>query len=150
MDIQIRILRTEAVIIIAQLVNYNPDQLEHHIINRMTAEDLLDPQEKMAAGKTVLDQAKLNGLSAQAINKLLFPDYVNREIWELLGGVYFYGTNENDPCNECGCEMELNDNDWDDERQSHIDIYKCTNEDCQHKDHRHGEEPECLTYVSAL
>ena len=100
--------------------------LEKRIFNRMIAENILGGyNETEVAGKSIYDVFKSCGLKDYEMIFILFDSQKKtKELTEILKEVYFWGINGE--CPDCGCEVRVEDTDWNELAQP-INLKECVN-----------------------
>ena len=100
--------------------------LEKRIFNRMIAENILGGyNETEVAGQSVYDVFKSCGLNKYQMTYTLFENIKDTiTLTEILKEVYFWGINGE--CPDCGCEVRVEDTDWNELAQP-INLKECVN-----------------------
>jgi hypothetical protein len=123
------IRKNESFSVLATATGKNHQELENAIVETLVENQLiLESYEDY--GKTIQEIMDENQEEIDDFIKFAFPEKeVNSEIAELLKGIYIWGNGSENPCPECGCEMEV-ENDgigtvqWVD--------FKCENPNCNY------------------
>ena len=84
--------------------------LEEHILESMKEHLYLDNSFE-DCGKTIEDLIiEFDEYSIEDVVEILFPDETeNDQLKEVLKSILFLGDGSTNPCDQCGCEMEVQD-----------------------------------------
>jgi hypothetical protein len=127
MDLSIK--RNDAFRVLSDATKISISDLEKIIIQGLIDEELIGG-ELEDCGRSIAEVCNEQGFSVPQIVELLFPGQINQEIPELLDSIFIWGDAVDHPCDQCGCEMEGEEDGhgkhtWTD--------WECSNPNCDNK-----------------
>lgn len=124
----ITLKRNDAFYVLGTILQMSEGLLERTILNKLIQERVIYG-DKMEAGLSVeeiLIQARIEPREGVS---LLFPNQKEiEELCPLLEKIILWGKGEENPCPDCGCDLEF-------EYDAEITKYNCSNDDCTYSDH---------------
>jgi len=121
------IKKNDAFLVLQKVVSKDSEQLEEIIIDGMIEEQLIFTCDFEVYGKSIHSICNDNGIEVPTIIQILFPGELNNEVPELLKSIFIWGDSCENECDECGCEMESEE---DSHGKHSWTNFNCSNPNC--------------------